>query len=49
MNFVNSSEGAALLLILPGISLVIYSIVQIGRALRSIDHPKGKIESNNTK
>lgn len=46
MNFVNSSEGAALLLVLPGVGLVVYSIVQIGRALRSIDRTKKELESN---
>ncbi|GGK00255.1 S26 family signal peptidase [Lentibacillus kapialis] len=46
MNFVNSNEVAALLLILPGIYLVIYSIFQIGRALRAIDPPKKEVGSN---
>lgn len=46
MTFVNSSEGAALLLVLPGIGLVIYSIIQITRALRAIDRPKREMESN---
>ncbi|MEN1967534.1 signal peptidase I [Lentibacillus sp. N15] len=44
MNFTNSSEGAALLLVLPGICLVMYSIVTIWRALRYIDQPKKEID-----
>jgi signal peptidase len=38
MNFANSSEGAALLLIIPGIFLIIYAGIMIWSALRKIDH-----------
>lgn len=38
INFANSSEGAALLLVLPGIGLILYSIITISRALRKVDH-----------
>lgn len=37
MNFANSSEGGAILLVLPGVGLLLYSIITIWRALRKID------------
>ncbi|WP_099159096.1 signal peptidase I SipW [Virgibacillus ndiopensis] len=43
MNFANSSEGAALLLVLPGACLLLFSIVTIWRALRSIDQSKKNV------
>ncbi|WLD95395.1 signal peptidase I SipW [Alkalihalobacillus sp. AL-G] len=42
MNFANSKIGSALLLIVPGIVLLIYSGLSIWRALREIDDTKGK-------
>ncbi|GGB48565.1 signal peptidase I [Virgibacillus dakarensis] len=43
MNFANSREGAALMLVLPGVCLLLYSMVTIWRALRQIDKPKGDV------
>lgn len=48
VNFANSRQGAALLLILPGILLLVYSSVTIWRTLRMIDVSM-KIESPNCK
>ncbi|MEW9674785.1 signal peptidase I SipW [Lentibacillus sp. L22] len=45
MSFTNSKEGAALLMVLPGVCLVIYSIITIYRALRQIEQPKKEIET----
>lgn len=46
MTFANSSEGAAILLILPGVCLIIYSMITIWRALRTIDQPKKDVKKN---
>lgn len=43
MNFANSSEGAALLLVLPGVCLILFSIITIFRALRNIDRHKSDV------
>lgn len=45
INFVNSREGAALLLVLPGLGFVIYSFLLIGKTLRSNDDKKSRIRS----
>ncbi|QKY70393.1 signal peptidase I SipW [Lentibacillus sp. CBA3610] len=42
MNFANTAEGAALLLILPGIFLIGYSAISIWRALKQVDGSKNK-------
>lgn len=42
MTFANSSEGAAMLLVLPGVGLIVYSGITIWRALRKIDQPEKK-------
>jgi len=44
MTFANSKEGAAILLVLPGIFLIIYSIITIWRALRKIDQPEKEVK-----
>ena len=43
INFANTKEGAALLLILPGILLIVYAIVTIGRVGRQLEQLKGKV------
>lgn len=45
LNFANTSEGAALLLVVPGILLLIYSVVMIWQAFRQIDDEKKAMES----
>lgn len=47
MNFANSKEGAALLLFLPGMFLLVYSFITILRAFRKID--REKLMKSNTK
>ena len=46
MSFLNSSKGAALLMVLPGIGLVIYSIIQIRQAIRTLGRSQNKLEAN---
>lgn len=46
MNFANSSEGAALLLVIPGIFLIIYSAVSIWGAFRQLDQGKKEMNTN---
>lgn len=45
INFATSKEGSALLLVFPGMGLVLYSFLRIGRVVRSIDHSKKETES----
>ncbi|MBO1578182.1 MULTISPECIES: signal peptidase I SipW [Bacillus] len=40
LNYANSKAGAALLLIIPGVCLLLYSIISIFSAIRSIDNEK---------
>ncbi|HEK9100233.1 signal peptidase I [Bacillus pfraonensis] len=40
LNYANSKAGAALLLIIPGVCLLMYSIISIFSAIRSIDNEK---------
>lgn len=42
LNYANSKAGAALLLIIPGIFLLGYSVISIFSAIRSIDNEKKK-------
>lgn len=46
MNFANSGEGAALLLILPGAFLIFYAFVQIRNAFRKLDHSKDEAKTD---
>lgn len=46
MNFANSSEGAALLLVIPGVFLIIYAGVTIWGALRKIDPVKKEVNTD---
>lgn len=46
LNFLNSKNGASLLMVVPGIGLVIFSIIQIGRALRKVERSDEKLESS---
>lgn len=46
LNFLNSSKGASLLMVLPGIGLIIYSIVQIRQALRTLGRNESELESS---
>lgn len=46
MNFANSSEGAALLLVIPGMLLIVYAFVTIWRAIRQIDNGKNEAKAN---
>lgn len=46
MNFANSSGGAALLLVIPGIFLIIYSAVMIWGAFRQLDQGKKEVNTN---
>lgn len=50
MNFANSKEGAALLLVIPGMLLIVYAFVTIWRAIRQIDNGKSEVKplQNNT-
>lgn len=45
MNFANSKEGTALLLVIPGILLLIYSGVTIWSTFRRINHEKKEVEA----
>lgn len=45
MNFANSKEGTALLLVIPGILLIIYSAVTIWKTFRQIDHGKEEAQA----
>lgn len=44
--FSNTSEGAALLLIIPGICLLLYTAVTIWRIFRELDADKKSVKSN---
>src|SRR5699024_10311174 len=46
MNFANTNEGAALLLIIPGVLLLGYSVITIWRAFREIDKEKKSVETD---
>jgi len=46
LNFANTSEGAALLLVVPGILLLIYSAIMMWQAFRKMDDKKKAMESN---
>lgn len=46
INFANTKEGAALLLILPGILLIVYAIVTIGRVGRRLEQSQGKVNED---
>lgn len=46
MNFANSNEGAALLLVIPGIFLIIYATITISGAFRKLDHDKKEVHTN---
>ncbi|MBY7142658.1 signal peptidase I [Virgibacillus sp. NKC19-3] len=46
MDFANSSEGAALLLVIPGVFLIIYAGVTIWRAFRQLDQAKKEVNPN---
>lgn len=42
MNFASTPQGSALLLILPGVFLLGYSVITIWRALNQLDHAKNR-------
>ncbi|TCP30242.1 Signal peptidase I [Scopulibacillus darangshiensis] len=42
MNYAQSKEGTAILLVLPGILLIIYSVITIWRAIKDLEDPKEK-------
>lgn len=46
MNFANSSEGAALLLVIPGVFLIIYSSITIWGAFRQLEKGKKEVNTN---
>lgn len=46
MNFASSKEGAALMLIIPGVCLLLFSILMIWRALRQLDKVKGGMRAD---
>ncbi|MGP4079676.1 signal peptidase I SipW [Pseudalkalibacillus sp. R45] len=48
MNFANSKLGTAILLIVPGALMIIYSAYSIWKAIREIEVPKKKEESSTT-
>ncbi|WP_221564738.1 signal peptidase I SipW [Alkalihalobacillus sp. TS-13] len=48
MNFANSKLGTAILLIVPGVLMIIYSAYSIWKAIREIEVPKKKEESSTT-
>lgn len=45
LNFANTKEGAALLLILPGVLLLFYGLISIWRTARKFDYKKKEMKS----
>ncbi|WP_404452069.1 signal peptidase I [Virgibacillus necropolis] len=48
MHYAQSQEGTALLIVLPGILLIIYSVITIWKAFKEIDGRKKKEEASST-
>lgn len=48
MHYAQSKEGTALLVVLPGILLIIYSVITIWKAFKEIDGRKKKEEASST-
>ncbi len=48
IHFAQSKAGSALLVVLPGILLIIYSVMMIWKAFKEIDEPKNKENTSTT-
>ncbi|UOQ92173.1 signal peptidase I [Halobacillus shinanisalinarum] len=48
IHYAQSKEGSALLIVLPGILLIIYSVIMIWKAFKEIDEPKKKEGASTT-